>query len=80
MPHEEQYVSNPKDIILLNYNPLAVQNTINKNITIASYELSYVKGIIIAIGMYSDDIIQNKEFDRFFDNLIVKYALHSDTK
>ena len=80
IPHEEQYVSNPKDIILLNYNPLAVQNTVNKNITIAKYELNYGKGIIIAIGIYSDDIIQNKEFDRFFDNLIVKYALHSDTK
>ena len=80
IPHEEQYVSNPKDIILLNYNPLAVQNTINKNITIATYELNYGKGIIIAIGIYSDDIIQNKKFDRFFDNLIVKYALHSDTK
>jgi hypothetical protein len=79
-PHEEQYVSNPKDIILLNYNPLDEQNTLNKNTTIATYELKYGKGIIIAIGLYSDDILQKKEFDRFFDNLIVKYALHSDTK
>ena len=79
-PHEEQYVSNPKDIILLNYNPLAIQKIFNKNITIATYELKYGKGIVIAIGIYADDVIQNKKFDRFFDSLIVKYSLHSVTK
>jgi hypothetical protein len=79
-PHEEQYVSNPKDIILLNYSPLEKQNIFNKNITIATYELKYGRGLIIAIGIYSDDIIQNKKFDRFFDSLIVKYALHGDTE
>jgi hypothetical protein len=79
-PHEEQYISNPKDIILLNYNPLELQNTLGKNITIATYELKYGKGITIAFGIYADDVIQNGKFDRFFDNLIVKYALHSDTK
>lgn len=53
-----------------------MQNTLNKNTTIDIYELKYGKGITIAIGIHSDDILQNKEFD----SLIVKYALHSDTK
>jgi hypothetical protein len=57
-----------------------LQNTLGKNITIATYELKYGKGITIAFGIYADDVIQNGKFDRFFDNLIVKYALHSDTK
>ena len=80
IPHEEQYISNPKDIILLKYNPLELHDTLDKNITIATYELKYGKGITIAIGIYADDIIKNGKFDRFFDNLIIKYALHNDTK
>ncbi len=79
-PHEEQYVSNPKDIVLLNYNPIELQNTSDKNTTIATYELKYGKGTVISMGIYSDDIIHNGNFDRFFDNLIVKYALHGDTR
>ena len=57
-----------------------MQNTLNKNTNLAKYELKYGKGITIATGIHSDDILKNKEFDRFFDSLIVKYALHSDTK
>jgi hypothetical protein len=57
-----------------------VQNTLNRYTTIATYELKYGKGIKITIGIYSDGILQNKEFDRFFDGLIVKYAINSDTK
>jgi hypothetical protein len=78
--HEEQYISNPKDMVLLNYNPVELQNTSDKNTTIATYELKYGRGTVISMGIYSDDIIHNGKFDRFFDNLIVKYALHSDTK
>jgi hypothetical protein len=78
--HEEQYISNPKDMVLLNYNPVELQNTADKNTTIATYELKYGRGTVISMGIYSDDIIHNGKFDRFFDNLIVKYALHSDTK
>ena len=51
----------------------------NKNATVATYELNYGKGRTIALGIYSDDIIENGQFDRFFDSLIVKYGLHNDT-
>ena len=78
-PHEEQQVTNPKDIILLSYNPFGIQEQLNKNATVATYELNYGKGKTIALGIYSDDIIENGQFDRFFDSLIVKYGLHNDT-
>lgn len=77
--HEEQYLTNPKDIILLNYNPLEIQGINQKNVTIATYELKYGKGSVIALGIYSDDIIRNGKFDRFFDNLLIRYGLHNDT-
>lgn len=77
--HEEQYLSNPQDIILLNYNPLELQSGIKTNATVATYELKYGKGLTIGLGIYSDDIIRNGQFDRFFDSLIVKYGLHNDT-
>jgi len=78
-PHEEQQVTNPKDLILFNYNPFGIQAHVNKNATVATYELTYGRGKTIAIGIYSDDIIQNRGFDRFFDSLIIKYGLHKDT-
>jgi hypothetical protein len=41
---------------------------------IATYELNYQKGKVIALGIYSDDIIVNGGFDKYFDSLLVKYA------
>ena len=38
-------------------------------------ELSYQKGKVIALGIYSDDIITNNKFDKYFDNLLLRYAL-----
>jgi hypothetical protein len=42
---------------------------------IATYELSYQKGKVIALGVYADDIITNNKFDKYFDNLLLRYAL-----
>ncbi|HZD82236.1 MAG TPA: hypothetical protein VE076_05085 [Nitrososphaeraceae archaeon] len=42
---------------------------------IATYELSYQKGKVIALGIYADDIITNNKFDKYFDNLLLRYAL-----
>ncbi len=61
--HEEQYITNPKDIILLNYNPIELPNTPKSNVAIAAYELNYGKGKVTALGIYSDDILQNKKLD-----------------
>lgn len=74
--HEEQYLTNPKDIILLNYNAsVPVGNTtIPSRQVVATYELNYLKGKVIALGLYSDDIITNGSFNRYFDNLLLHYA------
>jgi hypothetical protein len=42
---------------------------------IATYELSYRKGKVIVIGIYSDDIITNSKFDKYFYTLLLRYAL-----
>ncbi len=75
--HEEQYVTNPNDLILLNYPFSNSDPNLPKKIVVATYELSYNKGKVIALGLYSDDIINNGFFNRFFDSLLVKYALHN---
>ena len=69
--HEEQYLTNPNDLILLNYHASSIKQP---KIVIATYELNYKKGKAIALGIYSDDIIANGEFDKYFDSLLVKYA------
>lgn len=83
LPHEEQYTTNPKDVILLNYNA-TIPSNISKDISnktgsivVGTYELNYLKGKVIAIGLYSDDIITNGSFDRYFDNLVLQYAVRA---
>jgi len=68
--HEEQYITNSKDIILLNYNPILLPYMPKSNVAIATYELNYGKGKVISLGIYSDDIIHNANFVRFFINLL----------
>ena len=70
--HEEQYLTNPNDLILLNYH--ASTSIKQPKIGVATYELNYQKGKVIALGIYSDDIIANGDFDKYFDSLLVKYA------
>jgi hypothetical protein len=73
--HEDQYLTNPNDLILLNYHastPIKQPKTIDP--LIATYALKYQKGKVIALGIYSDDIIANSKFNKFFDSLLVNYA------
>jgi N,N-dimethylformamidase beta subunit-like, C-terminal len=72
--HEEQYITNPHDIILMNYNASLSGYPIQTRPVIATYELNYQKGRVIALGIYSDDILSNGRFDRFFDSLLLQYA------
>jgi hypothetical protein len=72
--HEEQYITNPHDIILLNYNASLSNHPIQMRPVIATYELNYQKGKVISLGIYSDDIIGNGRFDRFFDSLLLHYV------
>ena len=73
-PHEEQYVTNQNDTIVMNYNAAISNHLIHTKPVIATYELNYQKGKVVALGIYSDDIISNNKFDKFFDSLLLKYA------
>jgi hypothetical protein len=75
---EEQYITNANDTIFLNYNAsvLSPNPKIVKNATsahwnrIATYELSYKKGKVIGLGIYSDVVINNRYFLVFLDHLL----------
>jgi hypothetical protein len=71
--HEEQYVTNTNDKILMNYNASLLRYPIpSLRPVIAAYELNYQKGKVISFGIYSDDIITNEKFDKYFDNLVLQ--------
>lgn len=74
-PHEEQYVTNPKDIVLLNYNASVPETLFHTKPVIASYELNYKNGRVISLGIYSDDIISNGKFQRYLDSLLLQYDI-----
>ncbi|MFZ0515144.1 MAG: N,N-dimethylformamidase beta subunit family domain-containing protein [Candidatus Nitrosopolaris sp.] len=75
---EEQHITNVNDTIFLNYNAsvLNLNPKIMKNATsthadmIATYELSYKKGKVIGLGIYSDGVIDNRYFLVFLDHLL----------
>ena len=70
--HEEQYVTNPNDLILLNYDAtVSKKQRIAVDPLIATYELNYQKGKVISLGIYSDDIIANSKFNKFFNSLLL---------
>lgn len=75
MPHEEQYITNPHDIILLNYDASLTKSVLKSKPVIASYELNYQRGRVIALGIYSEDIISNGRFDRYLDSLLLQYDI-----
>ena len=78
-PHEEQYITNPRDIILLNYNASIVlfgdQHLLKSKPVVATYELNYGKGKVIALGIYSDDILLNDKFDIYLHNILVQNGI-----
>jgi hypothetical protein len=77
--HEEQYLTNPNDIILLNYNAsvlnpnpkLSRNATIDHEYVVATYGLSYEKGKVISFGIFSDDLMNHPKFIIFFDHLLM---------
>jgi len=76
--HEEQFLTNPNDIVLLNYHAsTSIKQMVHP--LIATYELNYQRGKVVALGIYSDDIIANPKFNEYFDSLLVKYAPHNMT-
>ena len=65
-------MTNRNDLILLNYHALKQPKILRP--LIATYELNYQKGSVVVLGIYSDDIVANSKFDKYFDSLLVKYA------
>lgn len=59
---------------MLDYNASLPSSLQPAKYVIATYELNYQKGKVIALGLYSDDIIANGKFDRFLDSLLLQYA------
>ena len=78
LPHEEQYITNSNDKILLNFEPVESSTVPPKSkVSIAAYSLDYGKGHVISFGIYSDDVMKNAIFDRFFYNIIINSLLHN---
>jgi hypothetical protein len=76
LKHEEQFITNPKVNVLLDYN--VSLPTINPkdfhDFRIAAYEHNYKEGKVIQFGIFpSDDILNNDRFNRFFDSILLKY-------
>jgi len=70
--HEEQYITNHNDTILINYDAtLITKHQIKYKPVIATYELHYKNGHVIALGLYSDDILDNVKFDKYFGTLLM---------
>jgi hypothetical protein len=71
---EEQYITNPRVKILLDYN--ATENKTNpRKFVVATSELEYEKGKVITLGLYTNDLEGNQRFWRFFDSLIFQYVI-----
>ncbi len=78
--HEEQYITNTKAKILMNYDAKVIITSNKKTRisqvpiaqpVIATYQLNYQRGKVIVIGLFSSDIISNNKFDKFFDGLLL---------
>lgn len=84
-PHEEQYLDNPHDVVLFNYNasiPRTFFPVLSSSASlgqvkpiIATYELDYIRGRVITLGIYSDDIVTNNKFNSYFEKLLLKQGI-----
>lgn len=72
--HEEQYITNPNVKIIQDYKPVVADYGAVSDVKIATYELNYMKGKVVVMGLYSSDIIKNAQFLAFFDTLISNKA------
>ena len=71
---EEQYITNPKAEILLDYNATADKS--EEEFIIATYALEYKKGTVLTLGIWTvNKLFENERFLRFFDSLMFQYAL-----
>jgi hypothetical protein len=67
---EENFVNNPNDKILINYGAVIPKDNQLQGATVATYELNYLKGKVIMMGLYGQQLANNGTFLRFIDSLL----------
>ena len=73
---EENYVSNSKDIIILDYGAYSFNHPESPwHTKIATYELGYGKGKVIVVGLYGENLLNNQKFVSFFQHTILRDAV-----
>jgi len=73
---EEQYVTNPKAKILINYETTYSSVKYPKP-TVAAYYMDYGKGRVINLAIWGHTLVDNKAFLNYFDNTIIPLAFGS---
>jgi len=74
--YEEQTITNPNAKILIDY-----QAKTDYNYTMGSYELKNSLGKVISFGIFGDNVVTNKNFLQFFDNILVaNYLIANPTQ
>jgi hypothetical protein len=74
---EGQFIINPNDAILLDYNASIMTKNITKpqDFKIATYVHDYKKGKVIDLGIYSSsEVLSDDGFIRFLDSILLKYS------
>jgi hypothetical protein len=75
---EEQYVTNPLAKIMINYEAHNIPTKYPRqfhNPTIATYEMNYLDGRVINLGIWGHVVEDNKVFLKYLDNEIIPLAL-----
>jgi hypothetical protein len=72
---EEQYVTNPKAKIMVDYKAYDIPNKNFQNATIATYQMNYGKGRVINLGIWGHIVENNQAFLKYLDNVIIPVAL-----
>ena len=72
---EEQYVTNPKAKIMIDYKAYDIPNKDFQNATVATYEMNYGKGRVINLGIWGHIVENNQAFLKYLDNVIIPLAL-----
>jgi glucose/arabinose dehydrogenase len=78
---EENYITNPNASVIIDYGATFPEeyylshDSKHRDATIATYYINYNKGKVIMVGLYGQQIANNKAFLEFFDNVIMHHAL-----
>jgi hypothetical protein len=72
---EEQYVTNPKAKIMIDYKAYNIPNKNFQNATVATYQMDFGKGRVINLGIWGHIVENNQAFLKYLDNVIIPVAL-----